>query len=189
MLYYREDKRMNRQIYKTKNVIFEALLRKMQVKNYHEITIIEITEDADVARLSFYRHFKTKEDIILFKFKDIIDKIVRKIFATSMDIPKEILELILGVIESYKSTFNVIIKHNLYGLIVQSFSSDIRVITKKITNLEDSDAYLLTFYEGALINLLLNGVSNENAVSKNEYLKIIDNIFNKQRLLLKTNNI
>ena len=87
---------MNRQIYKTKNVIFEALLRKMQVKNYHEITIIEITEDADVARLSFYRHFKTKEDIILFKFKDIIDKIVRKIFATGMDIPKEILELILG---------------------------------------------------------------------------------------------
>jgi hypothetical protein len=83
----------------------------------------------------------------------------------------------------------VIIKHNLYGLIVQSFSSDIRVITKKITNLEDSDAYLLTFYEGALINLLIEWVSNENAVSKNEYLKIIDNNFNKQRLLLKTNNI
>jgi AcrR family transcriptional regulator len=159
----------------------------MQVKTYHEITIVEITEAADVARLSFYRHFNSKEDIILFKFKDIISKIVRKMSANAINAPKEILDLILGIIDSFKSIFNVIIKQNLYGLIVQSFSSDIRLITKKITRLEDSDIHLLTFYEGALVNLIIEWISSENALSKDEYLNIIDNIFNKQRLFLKSN--
>ena len=85
---------MNRQISKTKNVIFDSLIKKMQEKPYHEITIVEITEEADVARLSFYRHFNTKEDIIIFKFKDIISKIIRKITTNAINSPRDILELI-----------------------------------------------------------------------------------------------
>jgi len=178
---------MNRQISKTKNVIFDSLIKKMQEKPYHEITIVEITEEADVARLSFYRHFNTKEDIIIFKFKDIISKIIRKITTNAINSPRDILELILSIIDNYKLIFNVIIKHNLYGLIVQSFSSNIRFLTKKVTRLEDSEVYLLAFYEGALINLIIEWVSSDNVISKDEYLNIIDNIFNEQRLLLKGN--
>jgi AcrR family transcriptional regulator len=103
------------QVPKTKNVIVEALLKKMNEKPYHEITIVEITEEADVARLSFYRHFNSKEDIILFKFKDVISKIVRKISVNSINSPKEILDLILSIIDGYKSIFKLIIKQNLYG--------------------------------------------------------------------------
>jgi len=95
--------------------------------------------------------------------------------------------LILSIIDNYKLIFNVIIKHNLYGLIVQSFSSNIRFLTKKVTRLEDSEVYLLAFYEGALINLIIEWVSSDNVISKDEYLNIIDNIFNEQRLLLKGN--
>jgi AcrR family transcriptional regulator len=187
MLLNEVGKRMNRQISKTKNVIFDALLKKMRDKPYHEITIVEITEEADVARLSFYRHFNSKEDIILFKFKDVISKIVRKISVNSINSPKEILDLILSIIDGYKSIFNVIIKQNLYGLIVQSFSSDIRLITKKITRLEDSDVHLLTFYEGALVNLIIDWISSKNELSKDEYLNIVDNIFKKQLLCLNSN--
>jgi nitrate reductase NapAB chaperone NapD len=81
----------------------------------------------------------------------------------------------------------VIIKQNLYGLIVQSFSSDIRLITKKITRLEDSDVHLLTFYEGALVNLIIDWISSKNELSKDEYLNIVDNIFKKQLLCLNSN--
>jgi AcrR family transcriptional regulator len=182
-----EDKCMNRQVPKTKNVIFDALLKKMNEKPYHEITIVEITEEADVARLSFYRHFNSKEDIILYKFKDIISKMVRKISVDTINAPKEILDLILSIVDGYKSIFKLIIKQNLYGLIVQSFSSDIRLLTKKITRLKDSDFHLLTFYEGALVNLIIDWISSESELSKDEYLNIVNNIFKKQLLFLNSN--
>jgi hypothetical protein len=81
----------------------------------------------------------------------------------------------------------VIIKQNLYGLIVQSFSSDIRLLTKKITRLKDSDFHLLTFYEGALVSLIIDWISSESELSKDEYLNIVDNIFKKQLLFLNSN--
>ena len=177
---------MNRQVYKTKNLIFEALFKKMQIKPYHEITIVEITKKADVARLSFYRHFKTKEDIVLYKFREIVGIMVRQLNTNTYNSSKEILGMILGVMDNYMTIFNVIIKNNLYGLIVQSFSSDIGLITKKLIGIGDSNVHLLKFYEGALVNLIVEWIRNEKIISKEEYLDMLDNLFQNQKLFLNT---
>jgi len=42
----------------------EALLRLMEKKNYRDITITELCEKAGVTRMSFYRNFDSKEDIL-----------------------------------------------------------------------------------------------------------------------------
>lgn len=47
-----------------KQCITEALLRLMQKKSFHQISISEITRLAGVGRVSFYRNYQSKEDIL-----------------------------------------------------------------------------------------------------------------------------
>ena len=56
---------MSRQSEIVKESITESLFILMRKKNFDEISIKEITQKAGVGRVSFYRHFESKEDIIV----------------------------------------------------------------------------------------------------------------------------
>lgn len=45
--------------------MMDALLALMEEKSYHSIKINEICEQADVARCTFYRYYKTKDELLL----------------------------------------------------------------------------------------------------------------------------
>ena len=53
-----------------------ALLGLLNVKAFDRISITEITEKAAVSRVSYYRHFSSKEDILLRHSSYILDGIV-----------------------------------------------------------------------------------------------------------------
>ncbi|MDR1894763.1 MAG: TetR/AcrR family transcriptional regulator [Spirochaetales bacterium] len=55
----------NRAVERTKRWIFEALMALLDKKPYQEIGISDITEKAGVARTSFYRHYASKDDILI----------------------------------------------------------------------------------------------------------------------------
>lgn len=44
--------------------IVQAFTKLLKEYSYQEITIKQITDQADISRQTFYRHFKSKEDII-----------------------------------------------------------------------------------------------------------------------------
>ncbi|MDR1899926.1 MAG: TetR/AcrR family transcriptional regulator [Treponema sp.] len=54
-----------RQTEQSRSWIFEALLRLMEKKTYGKISVADITKKAGVARQTFYRHYKSKDDVIL----------------------------------------------------------------------------------------------------------------------------
>lgn len=58
--------------------IAEALVLLMQQKPYSEITIGEITKKAGVNRSTYYRHFESKENIILFYFDSIMNEYLNR---------------------------------------------------------------------------------------------------------------
>ena len=48
----------------TKNYIFQALYDLLSRRNINEINVSEICEKAGVSRMSFFRNFKSKEDLV-----------------------------------------------------------------------------------------------------------------------------
>ena len=48
----------------TKNCIMDALIQLMHTKDYNDITITDITKRAGVSRMSYYRNYKSKDDIL-----------------------------------------------------------------------------------------------------------------------------
>ena len=55
-----------------KEYISEALLLILQSKEFHSVTIGEITKRAGVNRSTYYRNFDSKEDIIKFFYSQIL---------------------------------------------------------------------------------------------------------------------
>lgn len=61
MEYFRDDY--------TKHYIVQALFRLMADYSYEKISILDIVKKAGVGRATFYRYFKSKEDVIKFYFE------------------------------------------------------------------------------------------------------------------------
>lgn len=53
----------------SKHYIVEALFKLMSVYDYDKIKVTDIVAKAGVGRVTFYRYFKKKEDVILYYFE------------------------------------------------------------------------------------------------------------------------
>lgn len=58
-----------KQINESKQLILDGFMKLLSERPLNEITISEIAEEAGVTRLTVYRHFADKENIIIFSFE------------------------------------------------------------------------------------------------------------------------
>ena len=68
---------------RSKNMLSEALLSLMRKKEFHSISIAELTRKADLSRRTFYRLFSTKEEILLYHILQIWEKACPSLYAAS----------------------------------------------------------------------------------------------------------
>ena len=61
----------------TKAMIIEAFLKVLSKRNYHDITIAQIADKAQVGRRTFYRHFVDKEALIDYIVALLMDEFSR----------------------------------------------------------------------------------------------------------------
>ncbi|MGL4972910.1 MAG: TetR/AcrR family transcriptional regulator [Culicoidibacterales bacterium] len=57
-----------------KECVADSLLQLLQHKKIEEITVTEITERANVGRATYYRNFTSKESIIVFKLRYVMEQ-------------------------------------------------------------------------------------------------------------------
>lgn len=72
-----------RQMGESKELITQALIRLLNDKPLTSISMTEIANEADVVRMTLYRHFKSKEDIILHIVETKIDDLMKEMDNTS----------------------------------------------------------------------------------------------------------
>lgn len=64
-----------------KECIVTALIELMKVRDFHDITITDLTKKAGVSRMAYYRNYTSKEDILNKFVDDVGDKIHEKLVA------------------------------------------------------------------------------------------------------------
>jgi AcrR family transcriptional regulator len=60
----------NRQVQRTRQWIFEALMILIKEQPYNKITVSDIIKKAGIARQTFYRNYKNKDEVILHYLED-----------------------------------------------------------------------------------------------------------------------
>lgn len=71
---------MDRRQRKTREAIFNAFTTLLSKQNYHQISVQEIIDTADVGRTTFYAHFETKEYLL----KELCEELFDHILDTAM---------------------------------------------------------------------------------------------------------
>ena len=67
------EKKTDRRSLRSKTMLQKALLTLLRKKKYVKITISEITREADLARVTFYAHFKSKDDLLASYLENILE--------------------------------------------------------------------------------------------------------------------
>ncbi|GAB5491124.1 MAG: TetR/AcrR family transcriptional regulator [Phototrophicaceae bacterium] len=74
-----EAKKVDRRIQRTRTLLRDALMRLIIRKGYDEITIQDITDEANVARTTFYLHFTDKDELLFGTMRDIYEELYQAI--------------------------------------------------------------------------------------------------------------
>ncbi len=141
--------------------ITEALFNLMKRKDYSSISITEICNKAGTGRMSFYRNFDSKEDIIKKWITNTTDNFLNESdISYKNDSTKDYFIKLFTHLEKYKTEAYLIYKANLFNLLKNEFD-------KKLINLhqKEYENYKSYFIAGGIFNVyyfwLING-SKEN---------------------------
>ena len=136
--------------------IIDALFNLMKKKSYESISITEIADKAGASRISFYRNFTSKEDIIV----KWIDKVTDK-FLNESDISfknnsnKDYFMKLFTHLDNYKDRCILIYKAGLDYLLKNKFDEVFISIYIK-----EFDPYKVYFTSGGIYNTYYYWLSN-----------------------------
>ena len=155
---------------RVKNQITEALFTLLRKKAFSEITITDIVKEAHVARVSYYRNFDSKEEIIETAMDNLRDELMSDIH---YDDDEHIFNQNNAQVGFEKALTICLIKkadllalyHNGFGSLIQQTFNRYTMEFAGNMSAHSIERYKLYFISGAVTNVLiewLNGGAKES---------------------------
>ncbi len=139
--------------------ITNALLSLMEEEDYDSITVTDIVKRAGTSRVTYYRHFTSKEDVILHFFEMTKARFVDQITMNGNEIPSDNSLAIMALFLYFKANIKAnkcLRKAGLDGELLKFLSNEF------LENLPVKlDKYVAYFVAGALYNVLINWLDND----------------------------
>ena len=165
------DKRENL----TKLYIYKALMKLLTKKPYEKITVCEITKTAGVSRMSFYRNFESKEDLIFNGIKEIVLSVNNKIkqheVVNIYTITKEFFETFKNFKDIITSFDNSPITKELLDVIVKRMKENI-----PIDYMNKTSKYIPIFYFGAISTTMIEWLKSGAVETPDEMARMISSL-------------
>ena len=172
-------KKINPLTIQSKQWLLNALLQLMNEKSYSEVTIKELTERAGLDRKTFYRHFKTKDEILDIPINEFFDKYVHAINnlpeLTSYEVTKTYFNLCLQFIDFFKQ----LCAHGLQTIILLKLSKFLPILNDMFLTdpvYRKKSSWELTYEAGGIWNITIFWISNGSKETPDEMAKIITSI-------------
>lgn len=168
----------NNQSKLSKEWIIDALIYLMKRKSFEKITITEITKKAGVARLTFYRHFENKEQVLIarsqYLFENYFDEI--KTNNKKIDIHQALL-LCFHYWQQDSEVIALLEKNHLTYLLESSFYTFLGKIIENYTNFNTLNSLQKSFIIGGLTHSMIFWISSKSTQAPEEISKNIVDLF------------
>ena len=172
-----ENKKMNPSAMISKEWIMESLFDMLAIKPLSSISISEIAENAKVDRRTFYRHFRTKNDVIKYYIREVIKK-YEGLLLKKINDGYTFVQTIFEVCLVMKDTLLILNKQNLLDL----FLAEFEIIYEKyqhqyskpeMLTIENVD-YILTYERGGITNMIKKWIIEGCIISPENMSKIFE---------------
>lgn len=134
-----------------KHQITNALLELLKEKSIADISITELTQKAQIGRVSFYRNFQTKEDIL----REESDRLIKewgKLYETNPESsPETLFPSLFDFYREHKEFYTILYQAGM-TLIMQETIMNAIQITPEMANIE---AYMKSFWAYGIYGWLI----------------------------------
>ena len=156
--------------------IAKSLIELMKVKNFEDINIKELTTKAGVGRVSFYRNFDSKEDIIMQYFKEKIEEMNEKI---EKDPNPDFAIYIFNLFYEDKNVILLMYKNNLSYLFERAIKENFGPKDTK----SNSESYMLAFIQGAIYGMIEEWINRGMSETPKQMSEVLSDL--RDRLDIK----
>jgi len=145
--------------------IITALLKLMEEKPYEDISVTDIAKRAGVVRVTYYRHFNSKADVLLRYFKREVVNFQKQLQfkpRTKEDY-YELFFMLFSLFKEHKKMFKSLVAAHVEHIYLDYLNESMKNIYEfNVDNKTEYDAY---FYVGALYNISMQWLKNDCADS------------------------
>lgn len=165
--------KQRRQAEQSKYLLMVALLEMMASQTFESITIKDLTEKAGVSRLTFYRHFQSKEEVILAHISRVFEHYFNEIKEYKTLTLKTALILCFSYWRKDERLAKLLVKHKLTGLLYQSFSNYLELVLSLAILPYEISHFQKKFIEGGLVTVMIEWMTYPNNKSETEMADLI----------------
>ena len=137
-----------------KKQITIALLSLLKEKSISDISISELTQRAQIGRVSFYRNYQTKEDIL----KDESDRLIKEwghLYETNPESsPETLFPSLFDFYREHKEFYTILYQAGMASVMLETILDTIQ-ITGEMANLE---AYMKSFWAYGIYGWMIEWV-------------------------------
>lgn len=147
----------------TRHYIVQALFKLMNCYEYGKISVTDIAEKAGVGRATFYRYFKSKEDVINFYFEHNTREFVfsQRFYPRCKQDHEKIAAEVLTLFKQNKEQFKLLRKARLEYFYLDYLNKNFIEMFKN--DHPDKNIYLPYIYAGMLFNVSMAWLNNDCA--------------------------
>lgn len=158
-----------------KHYIIEALFRLMKEYEYEKISITDIVNKAGVGRATFYRHFKTKEDIIIYHFNRMTHLFTaeQRYYPRSKEDYLQITERAFSLFKE-QMAFLKLLKHAHLEYLYLNYLND-NFSKMFASEFPDKNKYEPLLYAGMLFNMSMAWLEDDCSTSASELASLMIN--------------
>lgn len=151
----------------SKEELVMALLVIMKQYDYREITITQLSQEAGLSRKTFYRLFKSKEELINFFFENLYEECLAEIKSQQLHHYWDVVQCYFDFCEKRRDLLSLLKQNDLLLLLFEgsykySFKVFEYVRSQKTADIYSSFLpYLLAYSVGGMYSMLLKWVEND----------------------------
>lgn len=144
----------------TQECIVDAFLILLGENNLQDITVTEICKKAGVARITFYKYYKTINEVlkaaVYFKFSEFREELLKAKHGGDI---KRILELSITAMVPLRKPLKSLARSNMSGILLQFFTEAMAMLMPIIEADKELKRIKYLFLAGGVFNILSDWVS------------------------------
>lgn len=149
--------------------LYEGLLQLMENIPFERISISALCETAGVSRMTFYRSYSTKEEILLQHLDECFAVYLKHLQAMKAPSAYEVSISFFAFWSSSESHFlELIVKNGLAPLLVERFYVYLQTLLPFLFGSTDPKSFVRSFLAGGLYQMLIDWVKDGSRTSIEE---------------------